>query len=543
MTRLDQAAQLARTVRHLHPSQVAHRARLRVQRAVVARTPAARRVFAAGTRRGPVGWPAGYLPLDARTPSLWPSTDLLAANRIRVLGHEASISDWMCADARQLWRYHLHYWDWAWSLVRSSDHEAQRTYARLFDSWRTSITFGRGDAWSPYVASLRLWSWCGQFSQLGRHTAVDSDIVELIWAHGRYVRAHLECDVAGNHLVKNLKALIGCGVFFRSAELAETALELLRRQVDRQILPDGGHYERAPAYHCQVLGDLIDIADLLAASGNGSPHWLVAAIDRMRRFLGLVLLPDGDVPLLNDGFPVSLDVLTALRPGPPAPEGSTMLPDTGLVVLRQGNLFVLADVGDTCPDELPAHAHADTLSFLFYDGTRQVVGEAATSTYAPGARRAFERSTRAHSTVEVDGLDSTEVWGAFRAGRRARVTGVACRDEADAVVLTAEHNGYRRRPGSPIHRRTWQLSRHRLVVRDEVRGRGTHEIAVRLVLGKDMPSGIAARFGPQWTDESVEVAAGWERLRTCRVLSHRAVAGLPWAHEFHYVSSERAGAQ
>src|SRR3981189_1910394 len=107
-------------------------------------------------------------------------------------------------------------------------------------------------------------------------------------------------------------------------------------------------------------------------------------------------------------------LLPGLLPGPPAPEGITLLTDTGFAVLRKGSLFVLADIGDPCPDALPAHAHADTLSFLLYDGDRPVVTEVGTSTYRPGPRRRMERSTRGHSTVEVDGLDSTEVWGVFR---------------------------------------------------------------------------------------------------------------------------------
>ena len=41
--------------------------------------------------------------------------------------------------------------------------------------------------------------------------------------------------------------------------------------------------------------------------------------------------------------------------------------------------------------------------------------------------RSYERSTAAHNTVEVDGANSTEVWGAFRAARRARVPSVVAR--------------------------------------------------------------------------------------------------------------------
>ena len=73
-------------------------------------------------------------------------------------------------------------------------------------------------------------------------------------AHAGFLRRHLETDVGGNHLIKNLKALAGLAVFFADDGLLDRALDRLTGQLAVQVLPDGGHYERAPAYHCQVLG-------------------------------------------------------------------------------------------------------------------------------------------------------------------------------------------------------------------------------------------------------------------------------------------------
>jgi uncharacterized heparinase superfamily protein len=534
MTHLRQAALLARTVRQLPMSQVAHRVRLRTQRAVLKPAVLTRPAFTAGAPDAPPGWPAGFAPLDTLVTSAWPPVELLVADRIRLLGREAPIGDWSAANLPRLWRFHLHYWDWAWPLLCSADTSARRVYLRLLDSWRRATGFGRGDAWAPYVASLRAWSWCGQFSHLDPADRTP-DLAGLLWSHAQYLRTHLELDVGGNHLVKNLKALAGLGVYFGSARLVGAALRRLQQQVGRQILADGGHYERAPAYHCQVLGDLVDVADLLAAAGHPVPHWLTAAVARMRWFLGHILLPDGTVPLWGDGFPVPMELLAALRPERPAWQRVTLLESTGLAVLRAGRLFVLADVGDPCPRELPAHAHADTLSFLLYDGRRRVVSEVGTSTYAAGARRAFERSTAAHSTVVLDGADSTEVWGAFRAARRAAARVVRCVDSGGTVLLTAEHDGYRRLPGAPVHRRTWTLSPRRLTVHDEIDGAWRHDVAVRLVLDPDARAEDVARFHPGWHARPIEVADGWHRLRRGRVLCRSATVTLPWSHVFHYV--------
>ena len=535
-----------RTAALLRPAQLAHRVRLRAQRAALARWPSAGRRVLTTPPRPAAGWPAGFSPVDARVPGEWPSYLDLRDGRITLLGRTGRVTepgDWAARGAPRLWRYHLHYWDWASALAGHENRaDARAVFAGLWRRWRAGTPFGLGDAWSPYVASLRAWSWCSIYSGLVEHTSLAGEFLDELWSHLCFLRAHVERDVGGNHLVKNLKALAGLAVFFSDGVLLHRTLDALGREVGTQVLPDGGHFERAPAYHCQVLGDLADVAGLLAAAGRRPPAWLSRAIARMRGFLGLVLLPDGTVPLLNDGFPVPAARVAALRPGPPAPAGITSLSDSGLVVLRAGGLFVLADVGDPCPDELPAHAHADTLSFLLYDGTRRIVTEAGTSTYTPGPRRDFERSTAGHSTVEIDGANSTEVWGAFRAARRARVLGVAARDTPGALTLRAAHDGYRRRPGGPIHRRTWRLDPHRLTVRDEILGRGRHDIAVRVLLATGVRPAEAARFGPQWTSTPVDVATGWDTLSRATQLATTTSATLPWTHEFHYHHKEqRAG--
>ena len=168
------------------------------------------------------------------------------------------------------------------------------------------------------------------------------------------------------------------------------ALDQLASQLAVQVLPDGGHYERAPAYHCQVLADLVDVAELVRCTGQAPAPELLDAIDRMRYWLRCVRAQDGQVPLLNDGYPVDPELIAALRPGLPPAEPLLVLSDTGLVRAAAGRWRLLADVGAPCPEELPAHAHADTLSCLV-----QVEASRCWWTRArPPTRRARSAATR-----------------------------------------------------------------------------------------------------------------------------------------------------
>lgn len=486
---LSEVLRYVRTVRHLRPAQVAHRIRLRGQR--VALRPFSAQAERLLTQHVPaeVGWPKGFVPLDARLS--WPSISELDEGQLKLLGSPRLLGappDWHQEGADKLWSFHLHYWDWAWGLALAADRtRARSTFAALWMSYDRFTHLGPNDAWSPYVVSLRAWTWCGLYGPLVAGGDLDEGMRRSLTLAAGFLRTHLELDVGGNHLLKNLKALIGLGVFLRDELMLDRAVARLAEQIDIQVLPDGGHYERAPAYHCQVLGDLIDVAGLLEAAARPVPASLDQAVPRMRRWLGAVLLPDGTVPMLNDGYPVAPELLAALGPSPTPSVDLVSLPDSGLVIGRKGRLHLIADVGDPCPPELPAHAHADTLSYLLYVDGQSVVADPGTSTYSPGPERDRERSTRAHSTVEVDETDSTEVWGAFRAGRRARARLEHVWDDGQTINITASHDGYRHLPGSPNHRRSWSLSADGLRVVDEVTGTGVH----RLVARTQLAAGIA----------------------------------------------------
>jgi uncharacterized heparinase superfamily protein len=487
-------ARLGRTVVHVRAAQVAHRARLRVQQAGLRRFPeAGRRALAGPDPSGAVGWPEAYRPVDALTPGSWPGLPELRAGKIRLLGLVRDLGNDLCgehADAPRLWRFHLHYWDWAWGLAADPDRLAARAlFARLWRSWQSAVPPGHGDAWHPYPAALRAWSWCGLHRDLVAGSDLEPSFVGALAYHAGFLRRHLEYDVGGNHLIKDLKALAGLAVFFADERLLRRAVGRLTGQLAIQILADGGHYERAPAYHCQVLADLIDVAELLQASGRGREAGmrapvaeLTSTIDHMRRWLGAVLGPDGQVPLLNDGYPVSRELLAVLRPDPDplTPDHPLLvLPETGLVRAAVGGWHLLADVGPPCPRSLPAHAHADTLQCLLDVDQVPLLIDTGTSTYEPGPARRYERSTAAHNTVEIDGSDSTEVWDAFRAGRRARVTGLAAHSGSSVLTCEAAHDGYRGLGGRPRHRRRWSLTGDGLRVDDLATGRGRHEIVIR----------------------------------------------------------------
>ena len=471
MAFVREAGLFLRTARHVSPLQPIHRLRLRGRLALERRSAFVASLSERGDCPSDDHWPIGFESCDAQARGSWPPSAEVSSCLFPVLGYEVDLrpDGQLDPSLPQLVSYHAHYWDWAWALRDLPPAEARSAFAQLWASWAASTPFPQGDAWSPYVVSLRSWSWCCQFDSLIRGGPAEDGVRRLLWQQLGYVRSHLEKDVGGNHLVKNLKAWLALGIFFGSPKDVDLAARVIGAQITVQVLPDGGHYELAPAYHVQVLADLIDVRDLLSAAGlpDSVPH-LNDAIRSMQHFLGAVTGPDGRVVLLNDGYPVHQDIVRAVQPQP-WPGGSVVLRDSGLARLECGPWTVFMDVGDPCPDQLPAHAHADTLGCLVFFEQRRIIGEAFTSTYGSADRRAYERSTAGHSTIELSGENSTEVWGTFRAGRRARVGEVTFLDlGAAGASVSASHDGFRHLPGSPRHSREVVVTDSGVVITDRV---------------------------------------------------------------------------
>src|SRR5690606_13087772 len=124
---------------------------------------------------------------------------------------------------------------------------------------------------------------------LGDANALKSAAVHSLAMQARYLRRRLEIHLLGNHLWANAKALVFAGAFFTGDESAgwlHKGAALIGRELDEQILPDGGHFERSPMYHAIVLEDVLDLLQLDRAFPRVLPAALVA---RLRGVVGPML--------------------------------------------------------------------------------------------------------------------------------------------------------------------------------------------------------------------------------------------------------------
>ena len=481
-------ARTLRTLRYLRPEQVMHRLWNRGRAPWFASPLYARLCLAPRHPGGPRRFP----------PALWPGDrdngSRILKGSIRLGGDDHPVIpppvDWRAQGHSLLWRFTLHYFEWLADLESIGGAQSSARARDLMDDWMAAHPRPDAVAWHPYPLSLRVYAWLrhGPFVLDGAEEAFRDRYRDSLDRQVRHLARVVERDIGGNHLIKNLKALIAAHRCLdgRTGADAEAWLE---HEVSRQVLTDGGHYERSPSYHLQVLCDLLDVRALIAEE-EAPPDWLGDAIARMGGALAFFRHGDGGLALFNDGDVGAPGLLAAaarhLGGRDAAPDS---LPECGYHRMAAGGALVLMDAGPCCPDDLPAHAHADTLSFEFSHLSQRLVVNCGTYAYQDAAWRNRLRGTASHSTVCVDGEDSAEVYGTFRLGRRPGEITCTRHEDPSGMRIAGKHDGYR--PLGIIHHRSLALSHdgRRLAGEDRLESSGAaanRRIAARFHLHPDV---------------------------------------------------------
>ena len=360
-------------------------------------------------------------------------------------------------DARHgmLWAYNLNYMDWL--LQEGMTFEDGASWIDRFVGALADNKIGL----DPYPSALRIINWI-KFISI-HFDEIDAERRrrwnDSLYSQYIYLSKRLEYHLLGNHILEDAYALFIASLYFSDRKMHDRASSLLREQLEHQVLPDGAHFEQSPMYHCIMLERLLDCCNV-----SPSDSFLKEKAALMLGHLASILFADGAYPLFNDSAegvaPEPEQIFEyASRLGiewNPVP-----LRESGYRHMQNDHMEIFVDAANVAASYQPGHAHADTFTYELRIDGRPFVVDTGISTYEKNERRLYERGTKAHNTVVIEGRDSSQVWGGFRLGKRAEVTLI--HDEADR--LTAYHDGYGK---DRLHSRTFAMSSDCMNVSDVV---------------------------------------------------------------------------
>ncbi|MCP3418875.1 heparinase II/III family protein [Bradyrhizobium brasilense] len=283
----------------------------------------------------------------------------------------------------------------------------------------------------------------------------------------RYLR-HATLDNDGVPRLQVLIALCYASLCLANqARNIKSATRRLSDELQRQILPDGGHISRNPGALVELLSDLLPLRQTFAARNIAPPPALLNAIDRMMPMLRFFRHGDGSFALFNGMSTAPSDlVATLLAYDDTRGVPMASMPHTGFQRLDAGNTALIIDTGPPPPASVSQDAHAGCLSFELSSGVSRIVVNCGMPSTGRDNWRPFARSTAAHSTLtyrDTSSCQFVELSAMKRLLRGAPITSGPSNVESyreavpDGDVLTASHDGYLSRFGV-IHRRVLMVS-------------------------------------------------------------------------------------
>ena len=381
------------------------------------------------------------------------------------LGTESAFLGWNDESFGKLWSYNLNYMDYL--------HQETISFEQAvcwIDKFVDEIE-GNRNGLEPYPIALRGINWIKFLSKYHPYILAENKRKwdSSLYAQYQILLDNLEYHLLGNHLLEDAFSLLWAGLYFKDEPIYQKAKGLLLRELEEQLLPDGAHYEQSPMYHCILLDRLLDcynvsVNNLRFIGQEGLNERLREKAGGMLGHLASVVYKDNTIPLLNDsaeGIAPSPTQLFAYAKRLDMDWEKLPMGACGYRKLMAGHWEAIVDVGDIRASYQPGHSHADTFNYELRIGGKPFVMDTGISTYEKTARRQYERGTAAHNTVVLGDKNSSEVWGGFRVGRRARVT--LLKDSPNEVE--AWHDGF----GSlGRHLRKFTIDKDRFRIEDSV---------------------------------------------------------------------------
>jgi uncharacterized heparinase superfamily protein len=366
--------------------------------------------------KGPLADHIVFHPWDA-SPRRLEEADGLLRGRFRFHGAQLDVPDGVSVfdlpPPSQAWHEALHGFAWLAALSNAGGDNARRLATNLIGQWVKRYPHYCEPAWSAHVTARRL----GAIFSHGRIVIVNSD---PMWRSRLFVSLREQCRMLeriseeapdGLPRLETAAVLALSGLCLDdSLKRRESGLRRLEQEIERQILPDGGHVSRAPEELLSAYRHLVMVLEALSAVNEEAPHVLRNAHDRIAPMLRFFRHGDGGLALFNggaEGDPRAIAGLLARDDVRGQPFHHARY--SAYQRLAAGRTLLLLDCGKTPEGPFSLNAHAGAGAFELSSGGDRIIVNCGTAGSAHGAWSTALRATAAHSTLTLADTSSARI--------------------------------------------------------------------------------------------------------------------------------------
>lgn len=382
----------------------------------------------------------------------------------------------------------LHSFEWMNDLLATGPKSSAKIETKvaavrarsLVDNWLSHYGEWNSFNWEVSILTPRLWNWLVHWTPILSADSAGPVAAARragVMRQAKYLRNRyktMPSSVAKLQAAAAL-ALFGARLPDKSEGYLARGLDWLDDEIEKQILPDGGHISRSPEAALNCLDILLTLDLLLADRGVEGTRILSRAIDRIGPIVTFFRHSDGALAGFNGSGPAQQSKIKAIFESfPGEPKSFSYCPHTEYQRLEAGHSILIVDTGTTPPKGYDEEAHLAPLAFeLSTELGRLVVNCGWNEEQETGWRRPV-RSSPAHSTLTLENESPGQLlpkgWKTKYVGEsvlcEAGPVNAARKEQTAGMWLEGSHRGYLARSGL-AHRRRFFMSSDGIDIRGE----------------------------------------------------------------------------
>ncbi len=409
--------------------------------------------------------------------------------------YQSDDQPWTTAQDDEAWQSWVHGFGWLHDLCAHEDPQAIVLARQWIRGWIDLHGVWTQTAWRADVMADRLIHWMACAHKLTQ--TADEDFLlafntSLSLQASHLMRSYFR-DLSGYALLRALKGQLYVGLLLKGYHKSLNRVEMrFSSELERQILPDGGHVSRSPQVMVLLLAMVLELMESYRVLQRECPDALRLSVDRLAPMIRSLRHGDGGLALFHgsqEGEAAFIEHLLDQTGNHGKALGDAR--HTAYQRVEAAQTVMIMDVGVPPFMDIHRAGHAAPLSFeLSCEDERILVNCGSVLGGDPSWQEALG-ATAAHNSVTVDDKNCLTLF--HGGGVQAREISVSSKryEENGEVLIEAEHDAYKEQMGLICTRSVYvSKTGNDIRVEDRLTGSGGSHYAISLHLHPDVHASL-----------------------------------------------------
>ena len=338
------------------------------------------------------------------------------------------------------------YWNsfqWLRDLRELPNEKSGIKSRNLIKEWHKKNNSWDETVWSPVMISKRLSNILFCYGNFADTADLDfqEELMKFFATQARCLEVDFNEGINPSEILHSLVGkMAGRVCLSKDAKDIDSVVEEVLKEIKILINEDGMHFSRKPQLQFEVLKIIIEVQYLGQSSSKEIREEYNKLLQKIASCSKILLHADGSIANINGGCNFENEIISQII----KKSGFSIKPFTGIskdgfVRLNQKSTSLILDFGS--PNKNSLNWHAGTLSFELSHGRNLIIVNSGFSEIDTIWSNAL-RGTSAHSTVSIDGKNSSSLNNETKPVRTATIIGKSYEKTSEGLKISATHDGY-----------------------------------------------------------------------------------------------------